>query len=77
MNSFPPPAIVGALAAIVSLPFSIAAAGTLLFAAALGCVIHTDYVQRRQRVRLPRRPAAPNTSNTRPTFRGEEHQLAA
>ena len=77
MNSFPRPAIVAALAAVIALPFSIAAAGTLLLTAALGCIIHADYVQRHQRVRLPRLPAAPNTSDTRSSFRGEEHQLAA
>jgi hypothetical protein len=77
MNSFPRPAIVAALAAVATAPFSIAAAGTLLFTAALGSIIHADYVQRHKRIRLPRRAAAPKTSDTRPSFRGEQHQLAA
>jgi len=77
MNSLPAPAIVAALAAATALPFSLAAGGTLLLTAALGCIIHADYVLRYTRVRLPRRPASPNTSDTRTSFRGETHQLAA
>jgi hypothetical protein len=77
MNSLPIPAIVAAFAAVTALPFSVAASGILLFTAALGCVIHADYVQRHNRVRLPRLRKAPDTSDTRSSFRGEEHQLAA
>jgi hypothetical protein len=77
MNSFPAPALIAALASLVSLPFSIPAAGTLLLTAALGFVIHADYVQRHRRIRLPRRAAAkPRNANTRTPFR-EAHQLAA
>ena len=79
MNSFPAPALAAALAAFVALPFSLAAAGTLLFTAALGCVIHADYVQRYQRVRLPRlAPGVPAVgAGTQPTICRETHQLAA
>ena len=77
MKSFPAPAIVAAIAAVVALPFSAAAAGTFILTASLGCIIHADYVQRRQRVRLPRLVNKRDTSNTRTPFRGEAHQLAA
>jgi hypothetical protein len=77
MNSFPAPAIIAALAALIALPFSVPAAGTLLFTAALGFVIHADYVQRHRRIRLPRRAVQPRGCNTRTPFRGETHQLAA
>jgi hypothetical protein len=74
MKSLPRPALVAAVAA---LPFSFAASGTLFFTAALGCIIHADYVQRLQRVRLPRLAAKPDSSDTRSTFGRETHQLAA
>lgn len=77
MNSFPRPAIVAAFAAVIALPFSVAAAGTLLLTAALGSIIHADYVLRYKRVQLPRLPVSRKTSDTRTSFRGEEHQLAA
>ena len=77
MNSFPAPAIVAAIAAAIALPFSLVAAGTLLLTASLGAIIHADYVQRRQRIRLPRLTSKRANSNTRTPFRGEEHQLAA
>jgi hypothetical protein len=77
MNSFPLPAIAAALAAVIALPFSVAAAGTLFFVAGLGSIIHADYVQRHTRVRLPRLNTTRTTSNSRPPFRGEAHQLAA
>ena len=77
MNSFPAPALISAVAALIALPFSLAAAGTLLLTASLGCMIHTDYHQRRQRIRLPRRSTQPLGSSTRNPFRGEAHQLAA
>ncbi len=77
MKSFPLPALVAAFAAVVALPFSLAAAGTLLFTAALGLVIHADYAQRCQRIRLPKRAIQPDSSSTRSSFRGETHQLAA
>ena len=77
MKTFPAPAIIAALAAVAALPFSVAAAGTLLLTAALGFIIHADYVLRQRRVRLPRLSAKPRSSNTRTPFRGEAHQLAA
>lgn len=77
MNSLPPPAIVAALAAVVALPFSLAAAGTLLFTASLGFVIHADYVQRRTRVRLPRLRPQLRTCAPQTTRCCETHQLAA
>jgi hypothetical protein len=55
MNSLPLPAFVAAFAAALALPFSAAAAGTLLFTAGLGAIMHADYPLRRRRVRLPRR----------------------
>jgi hypothetical protein len=70
--------MVAALAAVIALPFSVAAAGTLLLTAGLGCIIHADYVLRQQRVRLPRlRTVAQPPSSTRRPFRVETHQLAA
>src|SRR5688572_25832678 len=77
MNSFPAPAIVAALAAVITLPFSVAAAGTLFLTASLGVIIHADYVQRHKRVRLPRLSPKARMSTTRSPFRGEAHQLAA
>jgi hypothetical protein len=77
MNSFPPPALVAALAAVIALPFSAAAAGTLLLTAALGSIIHTDYVQRRNRVRLPRLAVAHIRRTQAPFYFAERHQLAA
>jgi hypothetical protein len=77
MNSFPAPALIAALAALVALPFSVPAAGTLLITAALGFMIHADYVQRHRRIRLPKRSLQPRGSNTGTPFRGEVHQLAA
>jgi hypothetical protein len=77
MNSFPRPAVVAALAAVTALPFSIAASATLLFTAALGTVLHADYVLRRNRVRLPRLAAKPEASGTRPSVQAENHPLAA
>ena len=77
MYSFPPPAIVAALAAAVTLPFSLAAAGTLFLTAGLGCILHADYAVRHNRIRLPRRPAPMRASTTRTPFRDESHPLAA
>jgi hypothetical protein len=54
MNSLPLPAIVAAAAAVVTLPFNLAAAGTLFLTAWLGLIIHSDYVLRRRRAPLPR-----------------------
>ena len=77
MKTFPAPAIVAAFAAVAALPFSVAAAGTLILTAALGFIIHADYVLRQRQVRLPRLANKPRNSNTRTPFRGEAHQLAA
>jgi hypothetical protein len=77
MNSLPVPAITAALAAITALPFSVPAAGTLLLTAALGSIIHADYVLRQRRVRLPRLSTRPQSCGSQSPFRGEAHQLAA
>ncbi len=79
MKSLPIPAIVAGLAAIIALPFSVPAAGTLMLTAGLGAIIHADYVQRHCHVRLPRRATAParRNSNSRPPLSREAHQLAA
>jgi hypothetical protein len=77
MKSFPLPAVVAAFAAVAALPFSLAGSGTLLFTAALGFVIHADYAQRCRRIRLPKLALRPDSSDTRSSFRGEAHQLAA
>ena len=77
MNSLPAPALVAALTAAIALPFSLAAAGTLFLTAGLGVMIHADYVQRHNRIRLPRRSLQPQARTTRSPFRGEVHQLAA
>ena len=77
MNSFPLPAIVAALAAVIALPFSAAASGTFLITAALGFIIHADYVQRMKRVRLPQLSIQPRPAKTRTPFASENHPLAA
>ena len=77
MNSFPPPALAAALVAAIALPFSAAAAGTLLLTAALGSIIHADYVQRRQRIRLPRLAVAHIRRTQAPFALRECNQLAA
>ena len=77
MNSFPPPALAAALAAVIALPFSAAAAGTLLLTAALGSIIHTDYVQRRRRIRLPKVAVAHIRRTQAPFCLSECNQLAA
>jgi hypothetical protein len=77
MNSFPLPALAAAIAAVIALPFSAAAAGTLLLTAALGAIIHADYAQRCQRVRLPRLAVAHIRRTQAPFAYREPHQLAA
>ncbi|MES2695939.1 MAG: hypothetical protein V4773_20870 [Verrucomicrobiota bacterium] len=54
MKTYPIPALVAAVAALIALPFSVAAAGTLFLTAWLGVIIHADYTLRRCKVRLPR-----------------------
>ncbi|MEO6245339.1 MAG: hypothetical protein ABIQ12_07875 [Opitutaceae bacterium] len=79
LTPFPLPAIIAALAAIAALPFSLAAAGTLGFTAALGTIIADDYGRRCRRVRLPRRAAAPASvlAPAKPNGKSERHPLAA
>lgn len=78
MNSFPLPAIAAAGAALVALPFSAAAAATLLLTAALGFVIHADFVLRRRQVRLPRRAAyVAHAQFRRFAYTRETNRLAA
>ena len=76
---FPLPAVAAALAAVIALPFSLAAAGTLAFTAALGTIIHADYSRCCRRVRLPQLAAAPraSTAGPRSTAKREQHPLAA
>ena len=77
MKTMPIPALVAATAALFALPFSFAAAGTLLFTAALGSIIHADYVLRQQRLPLPRRQAVRRRHQIRSPFGHERHPLAA
>lgn len=77
MNSLPPPAIVAAITAVIALPFSLAAAGTLLITAGLGFIIHADYVQRCRRVRLPRLSLQTCSCPAQPKFTRETHPFAA
>jgi hypothetical protein len=65
------------LAAVLATPFSAAATGTFLLTAALGSIIHADYVQRHRRIRLPMRAVRPRPSDTRFPFRAEANRLAA
>ena len=77
MNSFPIPVVAAVLAAVVAIPFSAAATGTFLLTAALGAIIHADYVQRNRRIRLPKRTVQARTFGTRSPFRAEPNRLAA
>lgn len=77
MKAFPLPAIAAALAAAIALPFSLAAAGTFLLTAGLGCIIHADYALRQRRAPLPRLPCTRPATSAHPTFRREPHRLAA
>ncbi len=79
MKTFPLPALIAALAALIAVPFSAAAASMLLLTAGLGFIIHVDYVLRTRRVRLPRRSPVPTTTvPVQPQTTGNErHQLAA
>ena len=78
MKSFPLPALAAAFAAVIGL-FSLAAAGTLAFTAALGSIIHADYHRHCRRVRLPLRAVALPiaAANTRFPAKREPHPLAA
>ena len=77
MNSLPAPALVAALTAVIALPFSLPAAGTLAVTAALGAIIHADYAQRNNRVRFPRRSLRPQGIDSRLGAGNETHPLAA
>lgn len=78
MKSYPLPALVAALAAVIALPFSAAAAFTLLLTCGLGFIIHADYTLRARRVRLPRRPRAEVPAQFRRfSAARERHRLAA
>jgi hypothetical protein len=77
MKSFPLPATVAALAALTALPVSVAASGTLLLTAALGGIIHADYVQRGQRLRFIRRSLAPLATQAATPVCRENCALAA
>ncbi len=77
MKSFPLPASVAAFTALIALPFSVAAAGTLFLTAALGGIIHADYVQRCRGLRLPRRSFAPLAPGSSASLGAEDRALAA
>jgi hypothetical protein len=77
MNSLPLPAIAAALAAALALPFSAAAAGTLLFTAGLGAILHADYPLRQRRVRLPRHAGGVPVVVSRSPLCCERNRLAA
>lgn len=79
MKTFPLPALVAAVAAFVALPFSLAAAGTLLLTAWLGLIIHADYTLRRRPAPLPRYRWRKSHAHFRRhhVAATEPHQLAA
>lgn len=79
MHQIPLPAIAAALAALLTLPFSVVAASMLAFTAALGCIIHADYSRPHCRIRLPQRAPALNERGARPRTRPnrEQRPLAA
>jgi hypothetical protein len=75
MKTFPIPAIIALVAALIAVPFSLAAAVMLFVTAGLGFIIHADYTLRYRRIRLPRR--ATSMAATIETFCCEERRLAA
>ena len=78
MKSYPLPALVAAGAAFVALPFSLAAAGTLMLTAWLGLIIHADYVVRRRPAPVPRHRWRKSHAHFRRfAVATESHQLAA
>ena len=77
MNSLPVPALVAACAALIALPFSLAAGGTLLMTASLGFIIHADYAGRCRRVRLPRLSARASVAPANAQVTREVHPFAA
>lgn len=83
MKPFPHLVLFVTAAAFYALPMSLAAAGTLLFAAALSAIICIDYPQRYRGLRLPKRVCLPKAvAKTRPVFKApplpaEANRLAA
>lgn len=77
MKTFPVPALLAALAALIAVPFSLAAAGILFLTAGLGLIIHADYTLRYRRIRLPRHRIAEATTFSVTVARREDHCLAA
>lgn len=78
MKTFPLPAVIAALAAIATLPFSVAAAGTFLLTAGLAFIIHADYALRFRPAPLPKRQPAPSHAHFRRlSVATEQHRLAA
>lgn len=78
MKTFPLPALAAAVAALIALPFSAAAAATLFLTAGLGFIIHADYALRRRPAPLPRyRWRKSHAHFRRHSVATESHQLAA
>jgi hypothetical protein len=77
MKTFPLPALVAAIAAVVVAPFCPIGGVMLFLTAGLGFVIHADYALRHRRIRLPRRTLAVEATIVRASFVREEHCLAA
>lgn len=83
MKPFPHLVLFTVVAGACALPFSVAAAGTLLFAASIGAIISIDYSQRYRGLRMPRRvigaeaPAKRRTTFHAPPLCVEPNQLAA
>lgn len=77
-KTFPLPAAIAGLAALVALPFSLAAAMTLFLAAGLGAIIHADYTLRCRPAPLPRRRRRETPARFRRFAAAREtHRLAA
>jgi hypothetical protein len=77
MKTFPLPALVAAVAALIAIPFSLAAACLLFVTAGLGFIIHADYTLRYRRIRLPRLASSAAAEIACVPFHREDHQLAA
>jgi hypothetical protein len=77
MKTFPLPAVLAALTAVLAAPFSLAAAVTLFVSAGLGFIIHADYTLRYRRIRLPRSTVILDETVTCEAFVPEDHCLAA
>ncbi len=84
MKPFPHLVLLVTAAAVIALPFSVAAAGMLILVAGLAAIISADYSQRYRGLRVPRqtRRPIPADAKPRPTFRApplgaEPNRLAA